>query len=340
MSTSVADFVAGLPKAELHVHLQGAASVETVVELSRRHPEEGLPTEVAELQEFYRFRDFSHFIQVYLAVNRLVQEPQDVQSLVVGLARDLAAVNASYAEITVTVDSHLQSGIPADGIAWALEDGREQALARFGVELGYVYDINGGDGLPAAERTIAWVETHLPAGSVGFGLGGPEVDRAMFVEAFRRADRLGLASVPHAGEVTGPESMWISIEQLGAVRIGHGIAAVRDPRLIDALVARGITLEVCPTSNLRTAVVERIEEHPFPMLRDAGVRVTLNTDDPGMFDTDLNREYVLAHDVFGADRAGLVDLARESVRSSLAPESTKARLLARIDDYASTALEP
>jgi aminodeoxyfutalosine deaminase len=338
VTLAVADFVAGLPKAELHVHLQGAASVETVLELSRRHPEEGLPQEVDEWRDLYRFRDFDHFISVYLAVNRLVQEPEDVRSLVVGLARDLAAVNARYAEITVTVDSHLQSGISAEGVSWALENGREQALALHGVDVAFVYDINGGDGVPAAERTIAWAETYLPAGSVGFGLGGPEVDRSMFVEHFRRADRLGLASVPHAGEVTGPESMWISIEQLGAVRIGHGIAAAQDPRLLATLVERGIVLEVCPTSNLRTAVVASIEDHPFPVLRDAGVRLTLNTDDPGMFDTDLNREYVLAHDVFGVDRSGLVELAREAVRASLAPATAKARLLAEIDDYAGTAL--
>lgn len=338
MTLTTAEFVAGLPKAELHVHLQGAASVETIVELSRRHPEEGLPTEVEEFREFYRFRDFDHFITVYLAVNRLVQEPEDVQALVEGLARDLAAVNARYAEITVTADSHLQSGIPAEGVAHALEVGRERALALYGVELGYVYDINGGDGLPAGERTVAWAETYLPAGSVGFGLGGPEVDRSTFVEVFRRADRIGLASVPHAGEVTGPESIWVSIDQLDAVRIGHGIAAARDQRLLEALVDRGIVLEVCPTSNLRTAVVGRIEDHPFPVLREAGVRLTLNTDDPGMFDTDLNREYVLAHDVFGVDRAGLVELARESVRASLAPTSTKVRLLAEIDAYAEATL--
>jgi adenosine deaminase len=132
--------------------------------------------------------------------------------------------------------------------------------------------------------------------------------------------------------------MWISIEQLGAVRIGHGIAAAQDPRLLATLVERGIVLEVCPTSNLRTAVVASIEDHPFPVLRDAGVRLTLNTDDPGMFDTDLNREYVLAHDVFGVDRSGLVELAREAVRASLAPATAKARLLAEIDDYAGTAL--
>ncbi len=131
--------------------------------------------------------------------------------------------------------------------------------------------------------------------------------------------------------------MWASIDALGAERIGHGIAAARDPRLMDELVRRDIPLEICPTSNIRTGAVARMEDHPFPVLREAGVRLTVNTDDPGMFDTDLNREYLVAHDVFGLDARDLVELARESVRASFAPDGTRARVLAEIDAYATLA---
>ena len=141
---------------------------------------------------------------------------------------------------------------------------------------------------------------------------------------------------PHAGETVGPEEIWSSIDLLGAERIGHGISAVRDRELPAALVERGIPLEVCPTSNICTGAVSGLAEHPFPALRDAGVRVTLNTDDPGMFSTDLNREYLIAHEVFGLDADALTELARESVRASFAPAAISARVLAEIDGFART----
>ena len=144
--------------------------------------------------------------------------------------------------------------------------------------------------------------------------------------------------MPHAGETVGPDEIWSSIDLLGAERIGHGISAARDPGLMAVLVERGIPLEVCPTSNICTGAVPSLAEHPFPVLRDAGVRVTLNTDDPGMFSTDLNREYVIAHEVFGLDATDLAELARESVRASFAPGETQARVLAEIDGFAGPAV--
>ena len=330
-------FVAGLPKAELHLHLQGAASVQTILELSRRHPHEGIPTDEDELRAFYEFTDFMHFLDVYAAVNRLVKTADDVQSLVVGLGRDLAPVNVRYAEITVTADSHLKSGIPPRELAHALEAGRTQVRATYGVDLAYIYDINGADGLEGAERTIAWAEGQLPEGSVGFGMGGPELDvtRPQYAPHFRRAIDLGLHSVPHAGETTGPQTIRDSLDLLGAERIGHGIAAAHDPELMAEMADRGIVLEICPTSNVRTRAVASHEEHPFNAIRDAGVRVTLNTDDPGMFDTDINREYLVAHDVFGLSTPDLAELSRESVRASFAEDSLKVRVLTEIDAYVS-----
>lgn len=331
-------FIHGLPKAELHVHLQGAASIPTVLELSGRHPEVGVPTDEDALRAFYDFTDFAHFVEVYVSVNRLVRSADDIRSLVVGLGRDLAEVRVRYAEVTVTPDSHLLGGIPPDALAAALDGGRSAVLEQFDIELGWVFDIPGELGLDSGLRTIDWVERHLPERSVGFGLGGPElgVPRAQFADVFRRARDLGLHSVPHAGETTGPQTIRDSIDLLGAVRIGHGISSVQEPDLLACLVDRDIVLEVCPTSNIRTRAVASLADHPFRIIRAAGVRVTLNTDDPGMFDTDLNREYLIAHEHFGLDAAGLADLARESVRASFAPDATRIRILAEIDDYVAT----
>lgn len=333
--SGITAFIAGLPKAELHVHLQGAASVPTVLELARRYPAAGVPADADALRAFYDFTDFAHFIEVYVAVNNLVRTADDVHALVVGLGRDLTDVQVRYAEVTVTPDSHLLMGIAPDALADALDRGRADVLDRHGVELAWIFDIPGELGPESGERTIAWAERHLPSRSVGFGLGGPEigVPRTQFADVFRRAQDIGLSSVPHAGETTGPQTVRDSLDVLGAVRIGHGITSVEDPALMADLVARDIVLEVCPTSNIRTRAVPTLAEHPFPRLSAAGVRLTLNTDDPGMFDTDLNREYLVAHEYFGVDAAGLAELARESVRASFAPDTTRSRIIAEIDSY-------
>jgi aminodeoxyfutalosine deaminase len=336
----VDSLIAALPKAELHVHMQGAASVETVLGLSQKYPDVGMPQGAESMRAYYRFTDFPSFIALYVATARLVRTGDDVHALAVGLARDLAAANVRYAETTVTADSHLQVGIAPDELADALSRGRADARNRYGVELAYVYDIDGEFGPPSGERLLSWIEAYRPDGSIGFGLGGPEngVQRSDYADLFRRARDLGLHSVPHAGETVGPHEVWSAIDELGAERIGHGIAAARDERLMTVLIDRGIALEICPTSNVCTGAVTSLAAHPFPVLRAAGVALTVNTDDPGMFGTDLNREYRIAHDVFGVDAAGLADLARESVRASFAPAASKAGILAEIDEVASTHL--
>ena len=338
-STEIADFIAGLPKAELHVHMQGAASAETILALSRKYPEEGLPQDEAAMREFYRFTDFANFIAVYVAASRLVRTGDDIHQLAVGLGRDLAATNVRYAEVTVTADSHLRVGIAPDELADALTRGRADALAETGVELAWVYDIDGDFGIPSGERTLAWASQYRPDGSIGFGIGGREagVPRSEFADLFHRATDIDLQSLPHAGETVGPDQVWSAIDQLGAKRVGHGIAAAQDPALMAALAERGIALEICPTSNICTGAVADLASHPFPVLRNAGIRLTLNTDDPGMFGTNLNNEYLIAHEVFGLDPADLAELARESVRASFAQDSTRAKVLTEIDTYVQVA---
>lgn len=327
------DFIAALPKVELHVHLVGSASVDTVLELARRHPDRGVPTEPEALERFYEFTDFAHFIKVYVKVNSLVTTGADVTALVVGLAADLARNNVRYAELTVTPVGHLAMGVEPDELTEALLAGRRQALARFGVELAWVFDIPGSFEPPDSLATVNWVLAHRPEGRVGFGLGGPEIGipRDRFRASFDLAREAGLRLVPHAGETTGPETIWSALRDLGAERIGHGTSAVGDPALVAHLVEHGIPVEVCPTSNLRTRAVATLGEHPLPRLLDAGVPVTLATDDPGMFHTDLNREYLLCHEHFGLGRTELAELSRAGVRAAFCPDARKQTLLAEID---------
>ncbi|QUQ71880.1 adenosine deaminase [Kutzneria sp. CA-103260] len=335
----IEEFVAALPKAELHVHLVGAASLDTVLELSRRHPERQVPTERAELERYYEFRDFPHFITVYSAVNKLVTTPEDVQTLLLGLARDLAANNVRYAEVTVSAIAHFPYGVSPEMLSEALVAGRNKALAEHGVELAWIFDVP----MPSDHRdgysTLDYALDQRPEGTVALGLAGLEAPfpRAGFRAAFQDAIAAGLHSVPHAGETTGPEEIWAALRDLGAERLGHAVSAVSDEKLLKHLAETGIPVEVSLTSNIRTRAVPSLAEHPLPRLLDAGVTVTLNTDDPGMFGTDLNREYRLCHEVFGLGRAELAELARNAARAAFCSEQTRSRLLKDIDAVAAQA---
>ena len=326
--SSMATFVAGLPKAELHVHHVGSASPATVAELAARHPDSRVPTDPQALAEFFTFTDFAHFIELYLAVVDLVRTPGDVRTLTYEVARDLAAQQVRYAELTMTPFTSVQRGIPIEAYTEAVEDARISAERDHGIVLRWVYDIPGESGLEAAEATLAYALEHGPEALVGFGLGGPEigVPRPQFAPYFARARAAGLHSVPHSGESTGPESVWDALTHLGAERIGHGTSAVRDEGLLRYLADHGIPLEVCPTSNVATRVVERIEDHPLPRLVEAGVTVTVNSDDPPMFGTTLNREYELAAHLLGLDEAGVGELALAAVRASFAPDDVRSHL--------------
>jgi aminodeoxyfutalosine deaminase len=326
-------FIAALPKAELHVHLVGAASLDTVLELARRHPTTSVPKDRAELARYYEFTDFPHFITVYSAVNKLVTTPDDVQTMLLGLARDLAANNVRYAEVTVSAIAHFPYGVGPGTLSEALVTGRKRALTEHGVELAWIFDVPMPSDLRAGYSTLEYVLDQWPEGTVGLGRAGLEAPypRAGFKAAFHEAKAAGLHSIPHAGETTGPEEIWAALHDLGAERIGHGVSAATDEKLVRHLAETGIPLEVSLTSNLCTKAVPSLAEHPLPRLLDAGVTVTLNTDDPGMFGTNLNREYLLAHEVFGLGRAELAELARNSARAAFCSEQTRSRLLDGID---------
>ncbi|MGW0803702.1 adenosine deaminase [Nonomuraea sp. NPDC002799] len=339
-SGDVDAFIDALPKAELHVHLVGSASVPTVLELARRHPGTEVPSTEEELRRFYTFRDFPHFAQVYGAVNRLVREPEDVATLVLGLARDLAPQGARYVELQVTPYAHHVTGLPMREVTEALDLAARRSLAEHGVEMAYIFDIPGEYGEEAAKVTVEHALQEPPAALVGFGIGGIEQERAKYRDAYRSAfsaaRAAGLHSVPHGGEMSGPETIWEVIEGYGAERIGHGINCLADDRLVAHLRETQLPLDVCPTSNLRTGQIARIEDHPLPRLLAAGLYVTLNSDDPPMFATTLADEYRVAAHVFGLGREELAGLARNGVRASYQAEERKRALLREIDDLLAT----
>lgn len=338
--TDLSAFIAGLPKVELHVHHVGSASPRIVAELAARHEGRSpVPADPEALAKYFEFRDFAHFIEIYLSVVDLIRDETDVWLLTHEVARELARQQVRYAELTVTPYSHVHRGIPAPAFCAAIEDARKRAEADFGIELRWCFDIPGEAGLPAAEQTLRIALDQRPDGLISFGLGGPEigVPRPQFKPYFDQARAAGLRSVPHAGETTGPATIWDALRDLGAERIGHGISAARDPELLTHLAERQIALEVCPTSNLRTRAVASLDEHPLRQLVDAGLLVTINSDDPPMFGTTLNDEYAVAARLLDLDETGVVGLARNAVTAAFLPEPEKRRLTAELDSYLATA---
>jgi aminodeoxyfutalosine deaminase len=337
--SAVERFVAAVPKVELHVHFVGSAALPTVLKLAQRSPHLGVPTDLEALRDFYTFRDFAHFLETYAAVNALVQTSEDVVTLVDGLTDDLLAQQVRYAEVTVTPWPHVTAGLAYPELAEGLDEGRRRAATR-GLALAWCFDIAGHLEPDFGAATVDWAVGQPPDGLVSLGLGGAEagVDRRDFAAGFARARAVGLHSVPHAGEGDGgAASVWAAIESLGAERIGHGIRSVDDPALLALLAERGIPLEVCPVSNVRTRVVPDLASHPLPTLLDAGVVVCINTDDPPMFATDLGNEYRSIAATFDLGVDALATLVANGVHASFLPTPTKRALLADIHHTAATA---
>lgn len=329
-SPPVERFIQDLPKVELHVHLEGSMSPPVFLRLVEKHGIPGLPRTPEEVAAHYEFRDFARFIEVYVASVRVLRDEEDFALLTVDAAQRLAAQNVRYAEVHISLYNHLSRGIPAAVVFAGVEHGRREAERRHGIRLRWIPDFPGDYGAEAGEATLDAVLADGPPSVVGFGLGGMEVDRAPFAGVFARARAAGLRSLPHAGENSGPQSVWDAVTLLGAERIGHGIDSMKDPRLVEYLVRTQIPLDVSPTSNLRTRAIAAIEEHPLPRMLAEGLLVTLNSDDPPMFGTDLSNEYRTAHGL-GLDAAALALLARNGVAASFLDDAAKRALCAEID---------
>jgi len=322
------EFSQRMPKVELHVHLEGSIHPATVLEIARRN---GVPLpaeDEAGLREFYHFRNFSHFIQVYLTVTNCLRTPDDYRLIAYQFGVHCARQNIRYAEVTFSIANNTQ----ATGLSWetildGLNAGRAEALQEFGVDWRWIFDINRGD--PASADFVTEVAIAAQdRGVVALGLGGDEASfpTELFTASFDRARAAGLACIPHAGEVAGPESVWKAIDCLHAVRVGHGVRSIEDPRLVETLAEREIPLEVCPTSNILLGVYPDYASHPLRRLWGAGVQITVNSDDPPMFEIDLNGEYRNLVEKFGFSSDELEEIGLAGLRASLLPPEDKQKM--------------
>ena len=330
---TVEALIRDLPKAELHVHLEGSMPADVLFELARRHGAEDVPDTLDELKSWYAFADFPHFLDVYMASVGALREEADFELLTSAVAARLAEQNVRYAELHISLYTHLMRGVPARVVFDGVESARREAEREHGIRLRWIPDFPTDFGLQSAEQTLEAVLADAPPSTVGFGVGGTGSTLAPYAEVFGRARAAGLAGLPHAGEHGGPERVVEALDLLGAERIGHGIDSMLDSDLVARLVDAQVPIDVSPTSNVRTRVVERIEDHPLPAMFDAGLLVTLNTDDPTMFGTDLTEEYRTAHRL-GLSPAGLVRLAANGVRASYLGMAQRHALLKEISGAA------
>ena len=316
------------PKIELHVHLEGTVRPATLLEIARRN-DYALPADTVEgLAALYEFRDFAHFIDVWVLTTNALQTEADFRQVVVDYAAEAASHGAVYIEGIFSPAERVRRGVSWDEVYSGYRDGAQEAREVHGVEVALTPDIPRGFTLEEARLTVRYAVEY---GMAGVGLGGLEAQfpPEPYAEVFREARAEGLASVPHAGEVAGPASVWGALEALEADRLRHGIRAVEDPALVRELAARGIVLDVCPISNLRTGAVASLDEHPLPRLVEAGVLCSISTDDPAMFDTDLTRDYEAAQGL-GLDPGAAFDAG---LAGALADEELEAELRAVGDAY-------
>ncbi len=318
-----------LPKAELHLHLEGSIAQEDLRALALRH---GDAATARRAQSCYTYQDFSGFLQAFKTVSRLLATPEDYAFILRRLAESLRAQGVVYAELILSVGVAHWKGMDWPTIWQALENERRRITGEYGLRLAWIFDAVRQFGFEPAGRVLAEALTCRQHGPVvAFGIGGDEaaIEARVFAPLYNEAAKAGLHRTIHAGESRGPESVWEAIQELKPERIGHGIGSVQDDALMDKLAHQNIWLEVCPSSNLRTGVVPSLAGHPIRRLWEKRVPLTLASDDPAMFETTLLHELALLPGL-GFSWNDLLRLLDNSFAASFLPEVEKERFRLRL----------
>jgi aminodeoxyfutalosine deaminase len=329
---SSSSFALSIPKAELHLHLEGAISPATVVELKKRHGEAG---SIEEVHRLYRSEGFAGFLMAFKEVTSQLRTAEDYELVTYRLMEKLKAENVLHAEVYVSVGVCLWRKQNFDSIFEGLERGRQRGERDFGVSLLWIFDAVRQFGAEAAMEVFQHAVKYRDRHVVAVGIGGDEQKgpAELFRDAYGYAATNGLRLTAHAGENAGPESVWGALN-LQAERVGHALTAVQDPELVEELATRQIPVEICLTSNVRTGCCPSLPEHPVRDYFDRGVMITLNSDDPAMFHTSLTREYELAQETFAFTDEHIRELARNSFEASFLPADRKLEFLNLFDSIA------
>src|SRR5271155_3589877 len=330
MPSAPSRFIVSLPKAELHLHLEGSIEPSTLLELRQRHGMDG--ASLAAVEHLYNYKDFAGFLSAFKDVTGHLRTAEDYELITYRLMTRLKAQNILHAEVIVSVGVCLWRKQDFAVIFEGLERGRQRGEKDFGVSLLWIFDAVRQFGAEKAQSVLDLAIQFHDRNVIAFGIGGDE--RAgpaeWFAAVYTRGAEHGLHLTAHAGESAGPESIWGALN-LKAERIGHGLTAEQDPELIEELAERQVPIEVCVTSNLRTGCCTELAQHPVRRYFDQGLMLTLNSDDPAMFRTSLVEEYALVQEAFGFPDEHLRELARNSFEASFLPAEKKVKFLNLLD---------
>jgi len=331
----IVEWLRGLPKAELHLHLEGTIKPETLVELSKRHDEEPLTLKGA--RALYEYENFLGFLMSFKAVTERLKAPADYELITYNMIRELASQGVVHAEVYVSFGIiYYWKKAEVEPYVEAIERGRERGERDFGTTVLWIVDAVRHFGVEEGARVFrkaAELREKYPS-IVGIGIGGDEArgPADQFRELYKQAGAAGLRLTAHAGESVGPESIWSAIN-IGAERIGHALTAQHDAELIEVLARKQIPLEINITSNIQTGCCKCFEEHPVREYFDSGLMITLNSDDPPMFGSDLLGEYILAQEKYGFSMEQMRELAANAVEASFLDPTRKLALLQRVEQY-------
>jgi aminodeoxyfutalosine deaminase len=337
------DYLTGLPKAELHLHLEGTIKPSTLVALSSRH--DAIPITLAEAEALYTYRDFEHFLTVWTTVCQRLQTPQDYATIVYDMFESLAQQGVKHVEVFVAVGGLIATRPHIDvvDVFTAIEAARIECGARFGISALWIVDATRQRGVEHVSQVFeiaAKLRERFPA-VVGVGIGGDEVGGpcGVFKDVFRKAKLSGLRLTAHCGEATGevdgPREIWNAID-MGVERLGHALGAQYDDDLLEELKRRGTVLELNVTSNLRTGVCKSLQCHPIKRYFELGLRCTINSDDPAMFGSNLLQEYVLVHGELGFGEEDMRTFALNSFRCSFLDDVKIAQFVSLVEEYKPT----
>ena len=352
MIDNIQQFIAAMPKVELHVHLEGSIRTETLQKLAKRHPDisRKIPIiDICDLRSWFTFKDFAQFGEIFITIQNLLREPEDFELIAYEYGREMFVQNILYSEVILAPFTHthlLEKGLKLSDILYGLEEGRRKAQLDFGVEIRWVFGFDRGlcvnkekkYNFKPAETTLAYAIEAKSRGVVGLTVGGNELSCPpdLFGSLFRSAKQEGLLSLPHAGENSlKNNSTYVraAVFEMFADRIGHGIAAIKDSTVLALLRERSIPLDINLTSNLALQIYSDLSQHPFVRLEEAGLILTVNTDDPALFNTSLNREFELLKEIFEYTRRDITRVARNSFMVCGANPDLKEIILSKFDEW-------
>jgi adenosine deaminase len=323
------DFITHMPKVELHVHLEGSVRPQTLLKLAKRHHMALPAAAVEDLRKWYTFRDFDHFIEIYLTISNCLRTVDDIELITREFLQNQAQQNIVYSEVTFTpYNQFVANRLGFQEQLAAVNRARAWGEKALGVRMGIIVDIPRVVTPEEGEVVADWVIEGYGAGVIACGLGGPERGNTpeKFQSAFDKVRRVGIPCILHAGETEGPKSVWSALQVADSRRIGHGVRSVEDANLLAYLREKQIPLEVCPSSNICLKVYPSMAEHSLPLLMEAGLYITINSDDPPMFNTTLTNEYKVGQQDFNWGPDTIEQLVLNAVRATLLPDKEQAAM--------------